>query len=1103
MTVEPATSAPAVDLADRSTHYRYPGAPPFGDNELDRRLFTGRRVESEAVLHSILSSSLFVLYAQSGLGKTSLLNAGVSEELRVRGHWPVSVRLNDVSTSPTTAIVERIVEVGRNDPAIDVVIDDDAIGGDATLWDVLSAVEVWRGNVLQHLVVILDQFEELFTLEWPEESRRRFITEFGEVVRGHRRTPADSGRSSIPPDVRFVLAIREDALGSIEELSTDVPQILRHRFRLGPLDPERAEEAIREPAGVTDDRLDSRRFEYTESAAAEILDFLRTTTVRGVTRLTPGVDPSQLQIVCQYVERAIVPRKAARAAPGEVIRIDAADLEGRAGLDRILGDFYRRAVATIPAADQQAVRRLCERGLINANGRRMSLERSAILEEFGVGPRTLTALVDARLLRGEERLDSVYYELAHDTLVPAVQADRAERAAARRRRRLIGAGVGALVAVALVSSLAVAAALRSGSDAASGAEGPTALSLGAPIEASVGAGGEQRFVVVDAPPGGVVAVTVESGSTLTVSADTEAGIASVVSAPTDPDTLYLVAPDQPDRPIDLVVSAPGAGGSFRLVATTIEPTVLGDDERLVVDLDESDGSAVFQLDTTAATAVVDVGPDADAAQGTAEAPDVDLAVEILGGDTAVASDPRRASITTAGTHVAVVRGSGSVAVSHETARPLDPQRMVTDRLADESEIAYVEVDASRVGGVLLESRDGRSPMSVTMQLSSTGSGPPATPSMLDDQRMVALLDASASSYLVRIERSRDDSSATTFVGEALPFSVGGEAVDPAAVSEPGSFAVFASPRPVEVLADGAATAASGFSLFDVDNTEGQLLELEARPNAGGDEVRIWELDDPELTNPWDQLTASDGTVNVALSGDPTARVAIVGVDEVGAPSDYDVRLSRSDALAADAGPTVRSDVERFTFQATPDEPVLLTLRSLSEAFTLGGVVESMDVPDGQSVVSSFAPPAGSSSVLVGCDGAGPQLLSLTPFPSFGVAVSDAPSEYSVELRTLANDPCRFPTGAPSGLVEPYVFNLLTLAGAPDRLANCTIEGWRLAVGADAGLRLVRDLLDAAAGGATDVERAQAALAPLRASGIACGLDDAALERVSEVFLGSL
>ena len=84
--------------------YRYPGAPPFEDTDLDRRLFRGRADEADTVLHSILSTNLFLLYAESGLGKTSLLNAGVLHELRTRGHWPVSVRLNDVTGSPAALV---------------------------------------------------------------------------------------------------------------------------------------------------------------------------------------------------------------------------------------------------------------------------------------------------------------------------------------------------------------------------------------------------------------------------------------------------------------------------------------------------------------------------------------------------------------------------------------------------------------------------------------------------------------------------------------------------------------------------------------------------------------------------------------------------------------------------------------------------------------------------------------------------------------------------------------------------------------------------------------------------------------------------------------
>ena len=74
---------------------RYPGSRPFADNDLDRLLFKGREHEKKALLHLILAEDLVLLYAKSGMGKTSLLNAGILEQLRDEEYFPVVLRLND------------------------------------------------------------------------------------------------------------------------------------------------------------------------------------------------------------------------------------------------------------------------------------------------------------------------------------------------------------------------------------------------------------------------------------------------------------------------------------------------------------------------------------------------------------------------------------------------------------------------------------------------------------------------------------------------------------------------------------------------------------------------------------------------------------------------------------------------------------------------------------------------------------------------------------------------------------------------------------------------------------------------------------------------
>jgi hypothetical protein len=73
---------------------RYPGARPFADTPDDQRLFFGRSQEIDTLFHRIGATRLLVLFGKSGLGKTSLLQAGVFPRLRERAMFPLPVRLN-------------------------------------------------------------------------------------------------------------------------------------------------------------------------------------------------------------------------------------------------------------------------------------------------------------------------------------------------------------------------------------------------------------------------------------------------------------------------------------------------------------------------------------------------------------------------------------------------------------------------------------------------------------------------------------------------------------------------------------------------------------------------------------------------------------------------------------------------------------------------------------------------------------------------------------------------------------------------------------------------------------------------------------------------
>jgi WD40 repeat protein len=456
--------------------YRYPGSRPFQDSELDRKLFWGRAREAHTLLHLTLAEKLVVFFAKSGLGKSSLLNAGVLSSLRERNYLPMVVRVNDPESGPLCTVFKDVEQTfhrdgvelatvpgGRLETRFGLRLDGPppAMGEIAErchrkripLWLFFKEVELWHGDVLLEPVLIFDQFEELFTLQTPE-GRAELIDELACLVRG--RLPqeavdaAGAGGGPVddaelrPPALKVLLSLREDWLGSLEELAPKIPGILSSRYRLEPLRKDAAREAIVRPAELDDPELGAAGFRYEPEAIDAILDYLSRRRVRGEMVPSDEIEPSQLQIVCQHVEEVV-------RRPGHAPVVTLADLGGgpervSVVLGAVLEKYYDDQTAKAATWwRRRAVRRLCETGLI-IDGRRASVDRAILRQRFGVTAEELSRLTDAHLLRAVPRLDSVQYELAHDTLVRPVMAARDKR---RQHTRTVAGAVAVVVSLAL------------------------------------------------------------------------------------------------------------------------------------------------------------------------------------------------------------------------------------------------------------------------------------------------------------------------------------------------------------------------------------------------------------------------------------------------------------------------------------------------------------------------------------------------------------------------------------------------------------------------------------------------------------------------------
>jgi tetratricopeptide (TPR) repeat protein len=428
-----------------TTTDRYPGPPPYEDSAEHHRLFSGRDPETRALTHQIIASRLLVVFGQSGLGKTSLLQAGVFRKLREEELFPVSLRL--ISSAPPLELITTGCEAACREFGIDYVP-----GTKDTAWEFFKTAMFWRGGTLVSPVLVFDQFEELFTLidvSW----RKKFAEEIGPLVSGNapsvareRLKSADSRIGDLPPKVKIVFSLREEWYGALEELSLDIPGLFQNRFQLLPLPISQAKQAIENPAMAVAEgsiAFSTPPFRYDPSALRMMVDFLKGRFER--------IEPFQLQLLCQDVEQRTVKVKNQRQEPTVAqtpIVIMPEDLGGEQTMAAVLRRFYQTSLDALPLHQRFRARELCDTGLLSPAGHRLMLQADQVWREFRVTVTTLEYLVKKRILREVPRLESIFYEISHDRLAQSILK-------ARRRRIPRKYRLPSLVAASVVTTFVI------------------------------------------------------------------------------------------------------------------------------------------------------------------------------------------------------------------------------------------------------------------------------------------------------------------------------------------------------------------------------------------------------------------------------------------------------------------------------------------------------------------------------------------------------------------------------------------------------------------------------------------------------------------------
>src|SRR5215472_13649631 len=155
----------ATDIARRpllgATSRPWPGLDAF--SEALQAFFFGRTAETEELFRRVRGETMTLLLGQSGLGKTSLLRAGLAPRLRAAAFLPVFVRLDYAGDAPSPlAQVKAEFERAVAGAQAETTPGDE----EQTLWGYFHRADrmvTSRAGEPLVPVLIFDQFEEVFT----------------------------------------------------------------------------------------------------------------------------------------------------------------------------------------------------------------------------------------------------------------------------------------------------------------------------------------------------------------------------------------------------------------------------------------------------------------------------------------------------------------------------------------------------------------------------------------------------------------------------------------------------------------------------------------------------------------------------------------------------------------------------------------------------------------------------------------------------------------------------------------------------------------------------------------------------------------------------
>ncbi len=417
-----------MTISQPETFCPYVGLQPY--TEAEREYFFGRERDERVIVSNLYAAPLTVLYGASGVGKSSVLLAGVVPRLCATPRTAVVVfrEWQDATffLALRAACIAAVEQASGKPLSLDANLQFDEL--------LAQASRILNGSV----IILLDQFEEYFFYHGESRADDSFDAGFARAV----------NREDV--NAPFLLALREDGLSKLDRFRTRIPNLLGNTLRLQHLNASAAEDAIRKPLDVYSMRF-KRPVSIEDALVYEVIQSINVRSTGETAKSDVRIETPFLQLVMTRLWDEEM------KAGSSTLRMST--LQRLGGADRILRTHLDRVMERLSKSERSTSALFFDR-LVTPSGAKIA-QRVDDLITYAKRPEQqirpiLKKLSEERVLRpiapppGEP--SSTRYEIFHDVLAPAILdwRERYERQTQVRKWAWVGSGLASVILIVII-----------------------------------------------------------------------------------------------------------------------------------------------------------------------------------------------------------------------------------------------------------------------------------------------------------------------------------------------------------------------------------------------------------------------------------------------------------------------------------------------------------------------------------------------------------------------------------------------------------------------------------------------------------------------------